>query len=87
MLASALKRPTLASDKGLNDTLIDAYGGFPDSVRSSHLLAGETLLMAGDRLTSCAHCSTASSSTKMAISVLATSRSSGGGRMCTPRKC
>ncbi|TFY57948.1 hypothetical protein EVJ58_g6718 [Rhodofomes roseus] len=32
VLTSALKRPSLASDKGLVDTLVDAYGGFPDSV-------------------------------------------------------
>ncbi|KAH9831777.1 uncharacterized protein C8Q71DRAFT_780277 [Rhodofomes roseus] len=31
VLTSALKRPSLASDKGLVDTLVDAYGGFPDS--------------------------------------------------------
>lgn len=28
VLVGALKRPNLASDKGLNDTLVDAYGGF-----------------------------------------------------------
>lgn len=31
VLTAALKRASLASDKGLNDALVDAYGGFPQS--------------------------------------------------------
>ena len=33
VLASALVKPNFASEKGLNDALIEAFGGFPDTVR------------------------------------------------------
>ena len=31
-LVGALKHPKLASDKGLNDELVQAFGGFPETV-------------------------------------------------------
>ena len=33
VLASALVKPNFVSEKGLNDALIEAFGGFPDTVR------------------------------------------------------
>lgn len=33
VLISALRNPELASDKGLNDALIETYGGLPNTVR------------------------------------------------------
>ncbi|CCM05405.1 uncharacterized protein FIBRA_07621 [Fibroporia radiculosa] len=30
VLTTALRKPSIASDKGLNDALVDAYGGFPE---------------------------------------------------------
>ena len=31
-LVDALRKPKLKSDKGLNDALVEAFGGFPDEV-------------------------------------------------------
>ncbi len=43
-LTSALSKANLAGEKGLNDALVEAYGGFPQTVRtcchSSHVYDG-----------------------------------------------
>ena len=34
-LTAALSNPSFASEKGLNDALVEAYGGFPEDVSGS----------------------------------------------------
>ena len=44
-LTSALMKPNFASEKGLNDALVEAYGGFPDTVTNPSFAACQHELM------------------------------------------